>query len=205
MSRLPRLSWYDTYTWGEKVTNIPWQELAGGGGTGRPLDGTLYGAKDSSPLCGAQRTQRSRAVVVALLTHREIHFSDPSRRICSDDPFVGGYSDVTVDMTIPIGGSPICRGTALGHHIHGCVGASSSDQWTTGGHGATWWCTVVCGTALWSRSALHHIESTRGVTDSWTQSGHETVQGGTAVAWGIQQYSGVCLSVQWHVEEYMDD
>ena len=44
-----------------------------------------------------------------------------------------------------------------------------------------------------------------GVTDSWTQSGHETVQGGTAVAWGIQQYSGVCLSVQWHVEEYMDD
>ena len=157
MSRHPRFSWYDTHIRDHEVVNIPWQEFVGGGGIGRPPDGTFY---------GAQRMQRSRAVVVTLLTHREIHFSDPSRRICSDDPFVGGYSDATVDMTILIGGSPICRGTALGHHIHGCVGASSSDQWTTGGHGATWWCTVVCGTTLRSRSALHHIESTRGVTDS---------------------------------------
>jgi len=114
-------------------------------------------------------------VVVTLLTHREIHFSDPSRRICNDDPFVGGNRDVTMDMPIPIGGSPICRGTALGHHIHRCVGASSSDQWTTGGHGATWGCTVVWGTALGSRSALHHIESTRGVTNAWTQTGHDIV------------------------------
>ena len=136
-------------------------------------------------LCGAQRTQKSRAVVVTLLTHREIHFSDPSRRIWSDDPFVGWYSDVTVEMMIPIGGGPTCSGTTLGHHIQGCVGASSIEQWTTCGHGVAWWCTVVCGTALWSRSVLHHIENTRGVTNAWTQTGHEMVQGGTAVAGGI--------------------
>ena len=117
MGRLPRLSWYDTYTRGHRVVNIPWQELVGGGGIGRPPDGTLYGAKDSSPLCGAQRTQQSRAVVVTLLTHREIHFSDPLRSIWGDDPFVGRYSDATVETMIPIGGSPTCRGTALGHHI----------------------------------------------------------------------------------------
>ena len=56
-------------------------------------------------------------MVVTLLTHREIQFSDPSRRIWSDDPFVDRYSDVTKDMMIPIGGSPTCRGTTLGHHI----------------------------------------------------------------------------------------
>ena len=124
----------------------------------------LYGAKDSSPLCGAQRTQRSRAVVVTLLTRRDIHFSNPSRRVWSDDPFVAWYSDATLETMIPIGGSPTCRGTALGHHIQGCVGASSIEQWTIGGHGVAWWCTIVCGTALWSRSVLHRIEDTRGVT-----------------------------------------
>ena len=63
----------------------------------------------------------------------------------------------------------------------------------------------MCGTSLWSRSALHHIENTRGVTDALTQTRHETVQGGTTVVGGIQQCTGVCLSVQWHVEKYMDD
>ena len=43
------------------------------------------------------------------------------------------------------------------------------------------------------------------VTDAWTQLGHEMVQGATAVVHGNQQYTGVCLSVQWHVEEYRDD
>ena len=125
-------------------------------------------------------------MVVTLLTHREIHFSDPSRRIWSDDPFVGGYSDATVEMMIPIGGSPTCRGTALGHHIQGCVGASSIEQRTASGHGVAWCTTVVCGTALWSRSVLHHIESTQGETNAWMQSGHDMVQGGTTIAWGIQ-------------------
>ena len=187
------------------MINILWQELVGGGGISRPPDGALYGAKDSSLLCGAQRTYQSRAVMVTLLTHREIHFSDPSRRVWSDDPFVGGYSDATVETMIPIGGIPTCRGIALGHHIQGCVGASCIEQWTTGGHGVAWWCTVVCGTSLWSRGVLHQIESTQGETNAWTKSGHEMVQGGTTVAWGIQQYTGVCLSVQWHVEEYRDD
>lgn len=53
MGRLPWLSWYDTYTWDHRVVNIPWHELVGGGGISRPSDGALYGAKDSSPLCGA--------------------------------------------------------------------------------------------------------------------------------------------------------
>lgn len=57
------------------------------------------------------------------------------------------------------------------------MGASSIEQWTTSGHGVAWWCTVVCGTVLGSRSVLHHIESSWGVTDAWTQLGHETVQG----------------------------
>ena len=83
MGRLPRLSWHDIHTRDHRVVSTPWQELVGGGGIGRPPDGTLYGAKDSSPLCGAQRTQQSRAVVVTLLTHREIHFLDPSRRVWS--------------------------------------------------------------------------------------------------------------------------
>ena len=99
-------------------------------------------------------------MVVTLLTHWEIHFSDPLRRIWSDVPFVGRYSDATVETMIPIGGSPTGKGIALGHHIQGCVGASSIEQWTAGGHGVAWWCTVVCGTALWSRSVLHRIEDT---------------------------------------------
>ena len=140
-------------------------------------------------------------MVVTLLTHREIHFSDPLRRIWGDDPFVGRYSDTTMETMLPIGGSPTCRGTTLGHHIQGCVGASSIERWIAGGHGVAWWCTIECGTALWSRSILHHIESMRRVTDAWTRSGHEMVQGAN----GIQQYTEVCLSVQWHVEECMDD
>ena len=99
-------------------------------------------------------------MVVSLLTHREIHFSDPSGRVWSDDPFFGGYSNVTGEVMIPIGGGPTCRDTTLGHHIQGCVGASSIKQWATSGHGVVWWCTVVCGTALWSRSVLHRIEDT---------------------------------------------
>ena len=107
-------------------------------------------------------------MVVTQLTHREIHFSDPSRRVWSADPFIGWYIDAMMEMMIPIGGSPTCRAIALVHHIQGCVGASSIEKWTTGGHGVAWWCTVVCGTALWSRGVLHHIESTQGVTDAWT-------------------------------------
>ena len=77
-------------------------------------------------------------MVVSLLTHREIHFSNPSGRVWSDDPFIDGYSDVTMEVMIPIGGGPTYRDTTLGHHIHGCVGESSTKQWTTGGHGFLW-------------------------------------------------------------------
>ena len=56
MGRLPRLSWHDIHTRAHGVVNTPWQELVGGGGIGRPPDGTLYGAKDSSLMCGSQRT-----------------------------------------------------------------------------------------------------------------------------------------------------
>ena len=56
MGRPPGLSWYDTCTQGHRVINILWQELVGGGGIGRPPVGALYGAKGSSPLCGAQRS-----------------------------------------------------------------------------------------------------------------------------------------------------
>ena len=59
MGRLLGLSWYDICTRGHGVINILWQELVEGGGIGRPPDGALYGAKDSSPLCGAQRSQQS--------------------------------------------------------------------------------------------------------------------------------------------------
>ena len=76
--------------------------------------------------------------MVSLLPHREIHFSDPSGRVWSDDPFVDGYSDATTEMMIPIGGGPTCRDTTLGHHIQGCVGASSIEQWTTGGQRVAW-------------------------------------------------------------------
>ena len=109
MDRLPRLSWYDTCTRGHRVISIPWQKLVEGGGIGRPPDGALYGAKDSSPLCGAHRSQRSEEVVVSLLTHREIHFFDPSARVWSDDPFVGRYSDAIVEMMILTKGGPTCR------------------------------------------------------------------------------------------------
>jgi len=63
----------------------------------------------------------------------------------------------------------------------------------------------VCGTALWSRSVLHHIESTRGVIGALTRIRHGTVQGGTTVSRSIQRCTDVCRSVQWHVEEYMDN
>ena len=76
-------------------------------------------------MCGAQKMQRNKAVVASLLTHREIHFSDPSQRIWSEDPFIGGYSDAMVEVMILIGCGPTRRDTALGHHIQGCVGASS--------------------------------------------------------------------------------
>lgn len=69
-----------------------------------------------------------RGVVASLLTHREIHFSDPLRRIWSEDPFISGYSDATVEVMIPIRCVPTHRDTTLGHHIQGCVGASIIEQ-----------------------------------------------------------------------------
>lgn len=39
-----------------------------------PLDDALHGVGGSSLLCGAQRTQRSGAVVAPQMTHRESHF-----------------------------------------------------------------------------------------------------------------------------------
>lgn len=78
------------------------------------------------------------------------------------------------------------------------MGASSVEQWTTGGHGGAWWCTVVCGIALWSRSVLHHIEYTQGLTGTLTQTGHGTIQGGIAVAKDILwcTETGLCLVYQ---------
>jgi len=136
MDKLLWLSWYDVCTWDQGVINILWQEFVRGGGIGRPPDNALYGAGDFSLLCGAQRTQRSRAVVASLLTHREICFSDPSGRIWSENPFISGYSDAKVEVMIPIRCGPTCRDTALGHHVRGCVGASSTEQWP-------WRCMVV--------------------------------------------------------------
>ena len=68
-------------------------------------------------MCGAQRTQRSSVVVAARLTHREIHFLDPSGGIWSEDPFIGGYSDVMVEVMILIRCGLTRRDIALGHHI----------------------------------------------------------------------------------------
>ena len=107
-------------------------------------------------------------MVVSLLKHREIHFSDPSGRVWSDDPFIDGYSDATVEVMISIGGGPTCRDTTLGHHIQGCVGASSIEHWSTGEHGDAWWCVVVCWMALQSGSASHRSEYMRGVTGAVT-------------------------------------
>lgn len=99
------------------MINILWQEFVGGGGIGRPRDGALHGAGGSSLLCGAQRTQRSGAVVASLLTHRESHFSDPSGGIWREDPFIGGDNDVMVEVMILIGCGLTRRDIALGHHI----------------------------------------------------------------------------------------
>ncbi len=75
------------------MINILWQEVVGGGGIGRPLDGALHGAEGSSILC---RVQRSGARVASLLTHKESHFSDPSRGIWREYPFIGGDNDAMV-------------------------------------------------------------------------------------------------------------
>ena len=107
-------------------------------------------------------------MVASLLTHRDIHFLDPSGGIWSEDPFIDGYSDAMVEVMILIRCGLTHRYTTLGHHIQGSVGASSIEQWTTGGHGDAWWCTIVCWIALWCKSALHHIEYTRGVTGALT-------------------------------------
>ena len=90
-----------------------------------------------------------------------------------------------MEVMIPIGGGPTRRDTTIGHHIQGCVGESNIEQWTTGGHGGAWWYTVVCWIALWSKSVVHHIEYTRGVTGTLTQTGHRTVQCGIAIAGDI--------------------
>ena len=67
------------------------------------------------------------------------------------------------------------RYIALGHHIQGCVGASSVEKLSTGGHGDACWCVVVCCTALQSGSASHRNEYMRGVTGAVTQAGHRNV------------------------------
>jgi hypothetical protein len=46
--------------------------------------------------------QRSIVVVASLLTNRELHFLDPSRRIWREDPFIGEYSDATMEVMISI-------------------------------------------------------------------------------------------------------
>ena len=126
-------------------------------------------------MCGAQRTQRSDAVVASLLTHRESHFSNPSGGIWREDPFIGGDSDVMVEVMILIMCGLTHRDIALGHHIQGCVGVSRVEKWSTGGHGDAWWCVVVCWTALWSGSASHCIEYMQRVTGTVTQPGHRMV------------------------------
>ena len=135
MDRLLGLTWYDVSTQDHGVISTLWQEFVGGGGIGKPPDGALYGVGDSSLLCGAHRTKRSNAGVASLLTHREIHFSDPSGRIWSEDPFTGGYDDVMMEVMIPVRCGPVHRDTTLGHLIRGWVGASSVEHWSANGHG----------------------------------------------------------------------
>ena len=134
MGRLLGLSWYDICTRGHGVINILWQELVEGGGIGKPPNGVLYGTKDSSPLRGAQRSQRSREVVASLPTQGD-SLPRPLKEGLECDPFMSRWSDATVEVMIPIGGGPTCRDTNLGHQIQGCVGAYSIEKWTTGGHG----------------------------------------------------------------------
>ena len=67
-------------------------------------------------------------MVVSLLTHRERHFLDPSRGIWGGDPFIGGDNDAMVEVMILIVCGLTDRDIALGHHIQGCVGASSIEQ-----------------------------------------------------------------------------
>lgn len=52
MDRFFWFSWYGICTRDHRVINILWQEFIGGGGIGRPPDSDLYGARDSSILCG---------------------------------------------------------------------------------------------------------------------------------------------------------
>lgn len=117
MDRLLWLSWFYICTWDHGVINILYQEFIGGVGIRRPSENALYGVGDFSLLFGAQRMQRSSAVVASLLTHREIHFSDPSGGIWSEDPFIGEYSDAMVEVMILIMCGPTRRNMALGHHI----------------------------------------------------------------------------------------
>ena len=95
-------------------------------------------------------------MVASLLTHREIHFSNPSGRIWSEDPFTGWCDDVTMEVMIPVGCESTHRDTTLGHLIRGWVGASSVEHWFVDGYGDTW------------GSASHHIEYMRRVTGAVT-------------------------------------
>jgi len=107
-------------------------------------------------------------VVASLLAPREIHFLGPSRRIWRGGPLIGRFGDATVEVMIPVGCEPTRRDTALGHHIQGCVGSSSVEQWSTGGHGDAWWCVVVCWIVLQSGNASQCSEYMQGVTGAMT-------------------------------------
>ena len=84
------------------MINICWQEFGRGWGIGRPPNSALYGARDSSHLCGARRTWRSRSRLASLLVPRENQFLGPSRRIWKGDPFIGEYGDAAVEVMVSI-------------------------------------------------------------------------------------------------------
>lgn len=59
----------------------------------------------------------------------------------------------------------------------------------------------MCWIVFWSRSVLHQIVYTRGVTGALTQTRHGMVQGGIAIVRDILWCTGTSCGIQWHVEE----
>ena len=115
-------------------------------------------------------------MVASLLIPREIDFLGPSRRIWRGDPFIGGYYDVKVEVTMTFGCGLTHIVSAFGHHIQGWVGAYSSEQWPIEEHRDAWLFIVACWGAFWSRRRdSHRTKYTQGVSVTVTQGGYETI------------------------------
>ena len=68
-SRLHELPWHVGRVWGHRMISVPWPEVAGGGGIGRPPNSSLYGEEDFPWMYGEKWSPRSSTVATP---HRDI-------------------------------------------------------------------------------------------------------------------------------------